>query len=166
MSGLRLRPSFSHELAFTIEAARQRIVDQVAQDAARCELKSFPGFICLRIPESDRHFWSPRLNLSLEKHAGGHTQVHGLYGPNANMWSSFLYGYLIIGSVGMFAGILGGCQCVLGQPAWGLWILGTMLVIAAGMLLAARIGQRLAAPQMALLHAIYESAVGQKVSLE
>ncbi len=165
MSGLSLRPSFSHELEFDVETARQRIMTQVESDASKCELKSFPGFICLRIPLADRHFWSPRLNISLEETETGHTQVHGMFGPNANMWSSYLYGYLIIGSVGIFSGILGGCQWMLKQSAWGLWVLGAMLVIAAGMLLAAQIGQRLAASQMTQLHRIYESAVGQEVEI-
>lgn len=166
MSSFRLRPSFSHVMALEAEQARQSITRKIGEANARCEVKSFPGFICLRIPEEDRHYWSPRLNVSLEAEPDGTTRLQGTYGPNANMWSSFLYGYLIVGSVGLFSGILGFCQRSLGMPPWGLWIFGTMLAIAAAMYLLAQLGQKLGARQTFLLHQIYESAVGREVEIK
>lgn len=165
MSSFRLRPRFTHVLAVGAQEARDKIVEKVKSDEARCEVKSFPGFVCLRIPESDRHYWSPRLNLSLDTNEEGHTVIQGTYGPNANVWSSFLYGYLLVGSVGLFSGILGACQSCLGMNPWGLWIFGAMLAIAIGMYLTAQFGQKLAAQQTFLLHQIYESAVGQHVEI-
>ena len=165
MSSFRLRPRFSHVIDLGIEEARERIVGQVKLNGSRCEVKSFPGFISLRIPEADSHYWSPRLNLSLEADGEGKTVVQGTYGPNANMWSSFLYGYLLVGSVGLFSGILGFCQYWLGMQAWGLWIFGTMLAIAIGMYMLAQFGQKVGAQQTFLLHQIYESAVGREAEI-
>ena len=166
MNCLRLRPRFAHILEVGLEEAREHLVGQLRLQEPGCEVKSFPGYICLRIPEERRHYWSPRLTLGLEPVDGGHTRVHGIYGPNVNMWASFLYGYLIVGSVGMFSGILGGCQWVLGLTAWGLWVFSAMLVAAVGMCAVAWMGRRLAAPQTAELHRIYESSVGHEVKLE
>jgi hypothetical protein len=165
MSSFRLRPRFTHALPVSVDAAREQIVAKLKQDGARCEVKNFPGFICLRVPEEDRHYWSPRLNLSLDATPDGHTKIEGTYGPNANMWSSFLYGYMIVGSVGLFSGMLGACQRCLGMTAWGLWIFGAMLAIAIGMYLLAQFGQKIGAQQTFLLHQIYESAVDQKVEI-
>lgn len=165
MSSFRLRPRFTQMLDLGVDAAREKIVGQVARDGARCEVKSFPGFVCLRIPEAERHCWSPRLNLSLEAEGAEQTRVEGIYGPNANMWAAMLYAYLIVGSLGVFSGILGGCQCKLGMTPWGLWIFSSMLVIAAGLYAMAQVGQKLGAQQTFLLHQIYESAVGQRVEI-
>ncbi len=165
MSSFRPRPRFSHVLELGVEEARTWIVGQVKKNESRCEVKNFPGFICLRVPEQDRHYWSPRLNISLEAEGEGRTLVQGTYGPNANMWSSFLYGYLLVGSLGLFSGILGYCQWSLGMQAWGLWVFGTMLAIAIGMYLLAQFGQKIGAKQTFLLHQIYEAAVEREVDI-
>lgn len=165
MSSFRLRPGFSHVIDLAPEELRERIASEVERHGSRCEVRSFPGFICLRVPPESRRFWSPRLHLSLEPHANGGTHVSGTYGPNANMWSSFLYGYLLVGSVGLFSGILGWCQWSLGITAWGLWIFWVMLAAAIGMYVLAQLGQKLGARQTFLLHLIYEQAVGMEVEV-
>jgi hypothetical protein len=128
-------------------------------------VKNFSGFVCLRIPSQDRHFWSPRLNLSLTPTEDGKSQIQGVYGPNANVWSLFLYGYLITGSLALFSGILGFVQLSLEIKAWGLWIFGAVLAAAAGLYLLAQFGQKLGAAQTFQLHQIYESAMGRKVDI-
>ena len=165
MSSFRIRPQFSQLLDLGVEEARERIADRVEVEGGRCEVKSFPGFICLRIPEQDRHFWSPRLNLNLEPVEDGKTLVEGTYGPNANVWSLFLYGYLVSGSIGLFSGILGSCQWWIGHLPWGLWIFGTMVAVAVGLYVFAQFGQKLGARQTFLLHQIYESAMGATVEI-
>ena len=81
------------------------------------------------------------------------------------MWSSFLYGYLLVGSVGLFSGIFGCCQARLGMMPWGLWIFGFALAIAIGMYVMAQMGQKLGARQMFQLHQIYEDAMGTPVEI-
>lgn len=165
MSSLRLRPRFSEVLDLGVDEARAWIVGGVKKSGTPCEVKDFPGFICLRVPLEQRHFWSPRLNISLDPDGEGKTRVTGTYGPNANMWSSFLYGYLIVGLVGMFSGILGFCQYSLGMQAWGLWIFGSMVAIACGMYMLAQFGREVGSQQMFQIHRIYEDAVGRKIEL-
>ncbi len=165
MSSFRIRPTFTQILDQPVDEARERIVTRVKENEERCEVKNFPGFICLRIPEEDRRYWSPRLNLSLYATEDGKTRIEGTYGPNANMWSSFLYGYLLVGSLGLFSGIFGFCQAKLGMQPWGLWIFGVMLAVAVGMYVLAQMGQKLGARQMFLLHSIYEDAMGETVEI-
>ncbi len=165
MIALRLRPGFRQELDFGVDEARERIVAQVEAHPEACELLSFPGYVVLRIPPEDRHFWSPRLLLGLEPNGEGRTEVRGLFGPNASMWSSYLYGYLFVGMTGVLSGIFGLCQLALEMMPWGLWITATMSVIALLMFLAALIGQRLALPQSELLERIYVEAVGKGVEV-
>ena len=165
MSSFGIRPHFSQTLELGVEDAQARILRDVERGDDRCEVKDFPGYICLRIPEQDRHFWSPRLTLSLEKVDEGSTRIEGIYGPNANVWSIFLYGYLLSGTFGLFSGIFGFVQRTLGQYPWALWICGAMLLIGIGLYLLAQFGQKLGALQTFRLHQIYEAAMGRTVEI-
>lgn len=163
MSSFGFRPHFSHDIDLGVEEAQAKIIRAVKAGEDDCEVKVFPGFICLRIPEKDRHFWSPRLNLSIDESEDeeGKTHVTGVYGPNANVWSIFVYGYLLTGSAALFSGILGWVQKTLGNPAWALWIFGVAVALAIGLYILAQFGQKLGASQTYRLHQIYESAMGR-----
>jgi hypothetical protein len=160
-----IRPRFTQTLDLGPEEAQRRLARAVEEGTDPCEMKIFPGFICLRIPEQDRHFWSPRLNLGLETTEDGRTRIEGIYGPNANVWSLFLYGYLIVGTLGLFSGIFGLAQCLIGRPPWALWIFGAMLALALGLHALARSGRKLGELQTLRLHRIYEAAMGRAAEL-
>lgn len=165
MSSFGIRPCFSHVLDLSVENAREQIVEQVQSEPGRCEVKSFPGFVCLRIPEQERHFWSPRLNLSLDATEDGKTRVQGTYGPNANMWGLFLYGFLAVGTLSLFSGILGFCQWKIGHQPWGLWIFFAIMALGLALYVLAQFGQKLGAQQTFRLHQIYETAIGRSVGV-
>jgi hypothetical protein len=166
MSALGVRPHFLQTLDLAVEEAQARLTREVERCEDCCEMKVFPGFICLRIPEGDRHFWSPRLNLGLEATDDGRTRIEGIYGPNANVWSLFLYGYLLSGSFALFSGILGFVQRSLGRPAWGLWIFALSAGAMVALYVMARIGRRIGESQTLRLHRIYEAAVGRSVPID
>lgn len=165
MSSFRIRPRFIQIVEIDPEAAREQIVRRIESETSRCEVRSFPGYVTLLIPEKDQHFWSPQLSLSLEATAEGRTVIHGIYGPNANVWTLFLYGYLLVGSLGLFAGIFGCAQWIVGQTAWGLIVLGALVTIAIGLYFLAQFGQKLGARQTYLLHLTYEAAIGKAVEI-
>jgi hypothetical protein len=165
MSSFHIRPRFSQTVDLELEAVQERIVNHIDQEDSRCEVKRFPEFLSLRIPEKDAHFWSPQLNLSLEATEDGKTIIHGIYGPNPNVWSLFLYGYLIVGSLAVFAAIFGFSQWAIGRQPWGLWVLGVMLVFALGLYIVAQFGQKLGAWQTFLLHQTYEAAIGRSARI-
>lgn len=161
MSSFGIRPRFSQTIDLGVEEVQEKIVREVKEGKFSCEVKSFPGYVCLRIPEEDRHYWSPRLNLSIDPTEDGKTHVIGLYGPNANVWSTFLYSYLLTGSVALFSGIFGVIQWKLGSAApWGLWVFGVAVLIAIGLYVLAQFGQKLGSDQTYHLHQVYESAIG------
>ena len=166
MSSFRIRPVFSQTIPLARAEVQQRIAHAVDRDGGgRFEVKNFPNFICLRIREEDRHFWSPRLNLSIEEEVGGHTRIEGTYGPNASVWGLFLYSYLTVGMLGTFAGALGLAQHTMGRHPWGYWLLAALVLLAGGLYLTAQLGQKLGARQMFMLHQAYESAIGTMVDV-
>lgn len=167
MSSFRVRPRFTQIVDLDIATVQEKIVNHITQSQSqgRCEVKNFAGYISLRIPEKDQHFWSPQLTLSLYPAEKDKTRIQGIYGPNTNVWSLFLYGYLLAGSLGTFAGIFGFCQWMIGTKPWGLWILGGMIAVAVALYLTAQLGQKLGAWQTFLLHQAYESAIGHAAEI-
>ena len=89
----------------------------------------------------------------------------GTYGPNANLWALFLYGWLISASALLFSGILAGVQLALGYPAWGLWVFCPFVGIAIGLWVTAQMGQKFGATQTGRLHHLYEEAMGRTEDL-
>ena len=96
MSSFGFRPHFSEQLDGALAEVQAGIVREVERAGECCEVKDFPGFIALRIPEAERHFWSPRLTLHFSEAGEGRTRIEGIYGPNANVWAMFLFGYLLV----------------------------------------------------------------------
>ena len=165
MSSFRVRPRFSHIIDLNPDETQSKILEEISPGTHRCEVKSFPGYLCLRIPEEQRHFWSPRLTLSLDPSGEGKTCIEGVYGPNANVWSLFLYGYLISGSIALFSGCLGLAQVMIDQRAWGLWIFWPSLVVIIALYFTAQFGQKLGAAQTFQLHQAYENTIGKSVEI-
>ena len=145
-------------MALAPDEARRRILDALAAAAGDFEVKIFPGMIGLHIADAQRRYWSPRLILSFEPTPEGTTRIEGIYGPEIEVWSVFLYGYLITGMIGMFSGILGCAQLFVKTSPWGFWVLGAMVAIAALLYLSAQLGQKLGAWQTCQLHQAYQAA--------
>ncbi|MBX3750594.1 MAG: hypothetical protein KF897_10955 [Opitutaceae bacterium] len=154
-----VRPRFQQTVALAPDVARRRILDALATQADALEVKVFPGMIGLHIAEAQRRYWSPRLILSFEPAPAGTTRIEGIYGPEIEVWSVFLYGYLITGMIGMFSGILGCAQLFVKAAPWGLWVCGAMAAVAALLYLSAQLGQKLGAWQTFQLHQAYQAAL-------
>ena len=166
MSSFRIRPRFEHKIELSREATKAKILAALAANAPGLEVKSFPEFIGLHIAARDRHYWSPRLFLSLESTPEDATRIEGIYGPEIEVWSVFLYGYLITGLLGTFSGIYGGAQLVIDAEPWAFYVTGAMAIIAGLLYLAAQMGQKLGAWQTFQLHQAYQNAIGRPAEIE
>jgi hypothetical protein len=166
MSSFRIRPRFAHTVELGPEATREKILRSLAAHSPGLEVKAFPQFIGLHIAAKDRRYWSPRLFLSLEPTPEGATHIEGIYGPEIEVWSVFLYGYLITGMLGTFSGIYGCAQLLIGETPAALYVTGSMAVIAGGLYLAAQLGQKLGAWQTFQLHQAYQTAIGRPAEIE
>jgi hypothetical protein len=165
MSSLRIRPRFAHTVGFSPDETRARVLQALARHAPALEVRPFPGYVGLHFPERARRLWTPRLALHFQATPEGATRIEGLYGPDADLWSLFLYGYLLLGTLGIFAGILGGAQLAIHAPPWGLWALGAAALLALLLHLGAHLGRRLGAAQMRELHRAYETAIGRPAGI-
>lgn len=166
MSSFRVRPRFEHTVELSREATRAKILAALAVHSPALEVKSFPEFIGLHIPEAERRHWSPRLFLSLESTPDGTTRIEGIYGPEIEVWSIFLYGYLLTGLLGTFSGIYGCAQLAIDDEPWAFYVTGSMAIIAGLLYLAAQLGQKLGAWQTFQLHQAYQAAIGRPAEIE
>lgn len=158
LSSFRVRPRFEQVVAAPPDAVHAALVRGLAVHAPELAVKAFPGFVGMHIPDAERRYWSPRLFLSIEPAPAGGSRIEGIYGPEIEIWSVFLYGYLGTGLLGTFSGILGFCQWRLEQNPWGLWVCAGMAVGAFLLYLFAQLGQKLGAHQTYRLHEAYTSA--------
>ncbi len=164
-SSFRIRPRFEHTVELSREATRAKILAYLAEHPAGLEVKSFPVFIGLHIAAPERRQWSPRLFLSLEPTPEGGTRIEGIYGPEIEVWTMFLYGYLITGLLGTFSGIYGGAQLVIDEAPWAFYVTGSMAILACLLYLAAQLGQKLGAWQTFQLHQAYQAAIGRPTEI-
>ncbi len=165
MSDIGLRPTFIDSLPMKPEEVRELLTTRVREHGADCDCQSFSGYLVLRIPENQRRFYSPRLILSLEPDGLEGTCITGTFGPNANMWSAFLYAYLATSSIALFSGILGFCQWKINITPWGLWIFTPAAIGLVAVYLAGRVGRTLGEAQTKQLRSVYQSATGHVVEV-
>lgn len=167
MSSFRLRPRFHHLTDSEFEEIRSMVEQEIKTRGATCKLDIRKGHISVKIPEDQRHFWSPQLDLMIEKEEDDDkTIIRGHYGPNPNTWALFTYGYVILGILFVFVGIWGMAKLTLGKQAYELWILLGIAGLAVLLYIIAQFGQKLGAEQMYTLHFFYQKAIGEKIKIE
>lgn len=159
IASFRVRPRFTHGIAGrTPKETRDHLLHGLPGETP-LEIKAFAGMVGLHIPESERRYWSPRLFLNFEPTPEGGTRIEGIYGPEIEIWSVFLYGYLLTGLLGTFATILGIAQLVVPTYPWGFWVAAGMALGALLLYVAAQLGQKLGVWQTFRLHRAYEHAL-------
>ncbi len=146
--------------------------DEVVQCIqARLALPDCPchGFVAdvqrvidLRIPQKDKHLWSPALGLQIEadREQGHGSVVHALIGPEPAVWTAIAFCYVAMITGLLFTVTLGAVQNFLGQSPWAFWIAGALLLAMLGVWFVARAGKQLAAPQTVILRHFLEDALG------
>lgn len=158
-NSFRVRPRFRVPVNLDAERARAQLIQTLSDSLPEgLVMRAFPGLIGLHVADGQRHAWSPRLLLNFEPQPDGTTIIEGIYGPEIEVWSVFLYGYIFSGMIGIFSAILGGAQCFIGSPPWAFWVTGAMAVLAAALYIAAQFGQKLGAWQTFQLHQIWQTA--------
>jgi hypothetical protein len=133
-----------------------RFTEARKRDDLPCRLELYENQVEFSVLESDRHFWSPFLNLLVEQVGDDGTCLRGKYGPNVNVWSMFLAAYAATGLAGTGGLIIGLSQYQLGQSATGLLLAAACGLAAIVIYGIGRIGRSLAHPQMIVFHEFLE----------
>ena len=159
MSQLRLRPRFVTTTHIDPNEVLERLQAALQDSSGPVTGQVFTSSVVLRITPEAVHFWSPRLELSVDPHLGGGSVVHGLFGPRPSIWSFFMALYAATAFLGSMGVIYGWSDWSLGGTGHALWAGPAALVSAGVIYVAGRLGRRLGMDQMRLLKRFMEDAL-------
>ncbi len=115
--------------------------------------KVFWHHAIFRVPDDQKHYWSPELQFSVEKDPlSGETLVRCLIGPRQSVWAFFLFLYALPGLLMFFFGMNAFVQYSLHDDLSTMWVIPVCLAFIALVYLAAFFGRKKGHEQM--LHLI------------
>lgn len=161
MSSFRIRPRFKHFITADKEELERRISMALAQEK-QFTYYHIPDHICIKIHPSERHIWSPQLDLSFEQE-GETVIVRGLYGPNPTLWALFFFGYILLGLFAIFLGIWGLSVWMIGGDISILWGIPGLGLAAFLLYLFGQTGQKLGAQQLFDIHHFFETITTDRI---
>ena len=164
MSVIEIRPRFQRSISLP-QPEVVRCFEQALEQACNLEGSIIDHHIVLRIPIEQQHYWSPQLSLTLEEEGEGGTLIRGLFGPRPSVWLLFVFLYSSIGTISLFIAITGFSQLSLGMPAPALWALPVAAVMALGLYLVAKAGERLGREEMYLLKNFMDTTLVNSANL-
>lgn len=90
-SDIHLRPRFK----MPFNESQQQIISKFEANIkdGNCKYctKIVDGHIVIDIPKEENHFWSPQLNIEIEKIEEQKTMIKGLFGPKPQVWTLFMF---------------------------------------------------------------------------
>jgi hypothetical protein len=126
-----------------------------------CECRGWvrPPYAELRVPESMRHPWSPRLQLTFDEHTKG-TRVRGVFRPEPGLWTGFVFLHSLLGLAAIVGIAVGLSQWTLGQPPAGMLALPVAGTLSLTLYLGAVVGQKAGHEEMCMLRRELDRALG------
>ena len=166
VSEISVRPRFKKRCACVPDDVERRIQERLTASDSPVTGHFVEGYIVLKIPAANRHFWSPQLSVSFEKDEDESTIIRGLYGPDPAIWAFFFYGRAIVGIIAMMVAIAGFSEWWLHDDLTYFLLLPVCFLAATALWAIARFGRTLGEEQTLVLHQFFEEAVGAHVVLE
>ena len=151
-----LRPRVEIISKLEKEEVINRIKKKVEDPDTPCKgwVKDDYALICA--PENERHIWTPQINLQIDKLEEG-TEVRGVIGPSANIWTAFAFTFSILGFLAFVSLFLGLSRLSLDYSADILWAVPVILLLILGVYVLARVGQQLSKNEVKELKKFVES---------
>ncbi|MFY0625507.1 MAG: hypothetical protein JXR07_04390 [Reichenbachiella sp.] len=163
LSMKEIRPRFRIESSDKMDELIRKLKEGLENPAAPCQGKVIHGHATLSPLQSEQHYWSPQLGLSIEETENG-TLLRGLYGPRPEVWTLFVLFYSVIGLAGLVVLIIGMSKLTLGKSADILWLVPILGTIFLTLFLVANRGKNLGKDQIKILHNFLEKCTGLDVS--
>ncbi len=164
MTSFRVRPRFEFKSDKSIDEINDVLRSKLKSDT-ELKVSGRKNHLVISILEDKRHFWSPQCNLNIEESEEG-TVIHGLYGPNPNVWTIFVFAYTIIIVAIFFISIFGFSNVSLGKEAPILWVLPVLIILLLALYVSGQIGQKLGAEETFSIHHFIQDSLDVKMSLE
>ncbi|HEY9170565.1 MAG TPA: GTP-binding protein [Lutibacter sp.] len=95
-SELHLRPRFKLNIDESQEKLLSKFQSNVKNTNCNYCVKVTDGHIVIDFPEKENHFWSPQLNIEIEKVEENKSIVKGLFGPKPQVWTFFMFIHFVM----------------------------------------------------------------------
>jgi len=125
VSTLEFRPRFRFLSPLSVEAIANLLLKESSSDSSKgLVLTKAKDHLVLDVHNELRHFWSPHMDVSLEKDEDSEqTLVRCLIGPSPTVWTMFMFFYGLFGFLAFVGLTLGMSQWTLKREMWGFWFL-------------------------------------------
>ena len=128
------------------------------------------GVLCM--PEHNRRFWSPCLDLTVddeglvsgdnesrEEDVGVGTRVWGTFSPRPEIWTGFVFTIGVLAILSVLSLFFGVAQLMLGHAPWALLIPVVALLLALAVYTSALVGQGLSGDDMYQMRAYVDACL-------
>ena len=117
----------------------------------------------VRIPETDRHYWSPELQIAVEEpEYDEDTLIRCVVGPRPAIWTMFVFFYFLIGVSTFFGGMYGLVQYSLDKESGWVWAFLVGGILISAIYLIAFFGRKKGQEQMVHLIHFASTAIGKE----
>jgi len=152
-SDVFLRPRFKFDLAESQKDLIEKFEKNLEEAECRYCGKIVDGHIVIDVPVKENHFWSPQLNIEVEKIDEKRSYVKGLFGPKPNVWTLFMFFHFAVAVAFIGFSIMAYVQSTLGRDyKMALVVVIALPVIWILMYFIGRIGKKTGRKQMQELY--------------
>lgn len=90
-SDVFLRPRFKMDFNESQQELLEKFRKNLEDGNCKYCSKIVDGHIVIDVPIKENYFWSPQLNIEIEKNEEDKTIVKGLFGPKPQVWTLFMF---------------------------------------------------------------------------
>jgi len=151
-----------------IDLSKKEVLNKIqsnlvqGNDIAVGFLDTEDNHIELKIPTSQRHYWSPKMNIWVDEDKNG-TSLSCVVGPNTNIWNVFMIFYIIALSITTIGIVIGFYQKFNHETPYFFWAAPIGLLFLLGINFAARIGQYWGETQVKQLKGFISMCIDKKI---
>lgn len=160
-----LRPRFRYYVASTPEQIRDHFKSQFMNHQVLFTGSSLKYHIVVDYPETERHYWSPQIDLNLEEYEKG-TLIRGLLGPRPAVWTVFMFFYAIAGIAGLTGVIIGAGQWSMKESPIALWLIPLSAIIFIAAYIVGKKGKNIAHNESVTLFNFFIENIENPIELE
>lgn len=139
----KIRPRFKLESPESMETIMSIIMEAAKNDKSVFSLQQHDRYIKISIPENEKHYWSPVLNLTCDnKEVLNKTVIRGQIGPSESVWGLFVLTYAAIAILSFFASVWAYVQWVLQKDLFYFYVIPLALALLFSIFITSKFGQR------------------------
>ncbi|PCI35844.1 MAG: GTP-binding protein [Flavobacteriaceae bacterium] len=114
-SNVHLRPRFRDELSIPPEELLAKFEKAISHDSFKFKGTIIGNHVILDISSTENHFWSPQLNITIEKGQEKASLLRGLFGPKPQIWTFFMFIHFAVALAFVGFGIMAYVKMNLGK---------------------------------------------------